>query len=134
MFKASIEITENNVKIEKDVNGFQNTFEEMYIYRRDYLNEYEIYDMQFSLVDDVDTSNIISFQILDTKSKSIVLKVYNVNNCKLIKDSEELDNTQSIELFLEETVKIQIEDEKEKKHYYKLQLMDIREGNLILNI
>jgi len=134
MFKASIEITENNVKIEKDINGFQNTFEEMYIYRRDYLNEYEVYDMQFSLIDDINTSNIISFQILDTKSKSIVLKLYNVHNCKLIKDSEELDITQSIELFLEETVKIQIEDEKEKKHYYKLQLMDIREGNLILNI
>ena len=134
MFKASIEITENNVKIEKDVNGFQNTFEEMYIYRQDYLNEYEIYDMQFSLVDDVDTSNIISFQILDTKSKSIVLKVYNVDNCNLFKGNEKIDNNQSIELFIEDYVKIQIIDEEDRKHYYKLQLMDIREGNLILNI
>ena len=134
MFKASIEITENNVKIEKDVNGFQNTFEEMYIYRQDYLNEYEIYDMQFSLVDDVDTSNIISFQILDTKSKSIVLKVYNVDNCNLFKGNEKIDNNQSIELFIEDYVKIQIIDEEDRKHYYKFQLMDIREGNLILNI
>ena len=78
MFKASIEITENNIKIEKNINGFRNTFEEMYIYRRDYLNEYEVYDMQFSLIEDVDTTNTISFQILDTKSKSIVLKLYNV--------------------------------------------------------
>jgi len=134
MFKASIEITENNIKIEKNINSFQDIFEEMYIYRRDYLNEYEAYDMQFSLIEDVDTTNTIYFQIIDTKSKSIVLKVYNVDNCNLFKGNEKIDNNKPIELFLEDYVKIEIIDEEDRKHYYKLQLMDIRKGNLILNI
>ena len=133
MLKASLQITERFIICEDGLYGFKDEFEETYKYRRDYLSEHDVYDMNLNSLDE-EMSNNITFKIYDCKEQSVVLKFYNIDKCIMLINEKQVDFNNAIELSLQEKLIIQLENINNKKHCYEIQLVDVRKGNLFISI
>lgn len=133
MLKASLQITERFIICEDGLYGFKNEFEETYKYRRDYLSEHDVYDMNLNTLDE-EISDNITFKIYECKEQSVILKFYNIDNCIIHINKNKIKVDTAIEISLEEKLIIEPTNINNKKHLYEVQLVDVRKGNLFISI
>ncbi len=132
MVKASITINDTLVQIDKHPYGFKNMFVETYKYTKDYLSELGIYDMQLNPINDGSTK-LPAFKIEYCKEQSILLRFYNTNKCTMSINNITIKND-LVELPLKQELTIKVLSKPNKKHYYEIKLIDIRQGDWFVNL